>query len=222
MRTPRTILPLVAVILGSCQMEESGSGNSVEPPATGDDAEWGEAQAAGHSYDGPLSATQASTPDPGLTSYRVPARNAVELQKIATELRRRAHARGYSLAQMQAAVDAHDEAASRDILGLSETELRAVHNRIRSLVEEPAYDYRSDDSPRNPPPWAENPHVEIRDSNCSLVPYWGCLAAAAWTSVSVNLGEALLKYILGSLVCMCGFCEGGINDYICPKLSGGE
>lgn len=199
--TTKCTAMIIAVTVASCMVEDDPHPTHVSPARPG-------------AVHGPVAFD-------GVThSYQITPRDAAELRSIAIDLARRAAARGYSVQDMQDAVDRHDEDAAQEILGMTAAEILDVHERIQGIIDGPSRDSDRGDQPHRPRPWMDDPHVEIRDSQCVWFPYVSCLAIAGWTSVSINLGEALLKYILSSLVCMCGFCDGGINDLICPKLSG--
>jgi hypothetical protein len=143
------------------------------------------------------------------------------LAAIARKLEARIRARGYTLYHLESAASRNDDNAIRTILGMTDAEMAAVLEEIRQLREGRAPERGG--QPRGSrggrtPPWMDDPHVDIRDAHCSWVAYTICIGIAATSSLNPNIAQAIADYLFKSFLCMCSFCEGGINDYICPAL----
>lgn len=146
-----------------------------------------------------------------------------ELQEIRDQVFQRLEERGVGIDEAQAVAESGDEAAARELLGMDDDEAQELYDRLVTITERlERGDYRGGGGGGRGggigDPDRGNPHVDIRDAHCAWFAYATCLAYAARGSISINVASSIIDYVAKSFLCMCGFCTGGINDYVCPLI----
>ena len=139
-------------------------------------------------------------------TLRQPDQAVVESESIRLyqDLAARLDERGVTPAELQAAADANDEEAVRELFGFTDEELEAAHARLVALAEGHG-DAREDPGASGGPPqhqelWTCRPGLAL----CSLA------AAERASKFPSKIGLAI--FVAGELACLSAFCSWDQTD----------
>lgn len=145
------------------------------------------------------------------------------LEDLTIQVIDRLHERDISLDEAEAVAESGDEEAARELLGMDDDEVQELYDRLLAIQERiERGGSRGRGGGRGGgggigDPDRGNPHVNIRDSDCSRH-YNSCLLGAIVAAGNTATPTtALVTFGVAGYLCMCTQCSGGINDYICPR-----
>lgn len=149
------------------------------------------------------------------------ASNTNELQEISMVVIERFYERGVTLEEAEAVAESGDEEAALELLGMSAREVQRLYDRyVAALERAERGESRGGGSSGGRGGGVGglgegNPSQNITWLQCSGH-YNACLLGAltaAGSAGSPSVG--LVRLGVGSFICMCTLCEGGINAYVC-------